>query len=152
QLQNLSAHVHRDLARQVAARDGGGHFCDVADLVREVATHRVDVIRQILPDAADALHVRLATQLSFGSYFARHARHFRRERVELVDHRVDGVLELQNLALDVGSDLARQVAVRDCSRDLGDIADLTCQVAGHRVDAVRQVLPRTGNTRYNSLS
>ena len=39
--------------------------------------------------------------------------HFRGERVQLVDHRVDGVLELEDLALDVDGDLAREVAVGD---------------------------------------
>src|SRR6187431_2354862 len=50
------------------------------------------------PRAADAFDLRLAAQLSFGAHLARHARDFRRERVELVDHDVDRVLQLQNLA------------------------------------------------------
>ena len=33
QLENFAAHVHGDLARQVAARHGGGHLRDVAHLV-----------------------------------------------------------------------------------------------------------------------
>ena len=36
----------------------------------------------------------LPTELSFGADFACHACHFGRERVELVHHRVDGVLQL----------------------------------------------------------
>ena len=43
---------------------------------------------------ADSAHVRLAAEHAFGTHFARHARHFRRERAELIHHRVDGVLQL----------------------------------------------------------
>ena len=33
-------------------------------------------IGEILPDAADALHLRLPAELAFGAHFARHARDF----------------------------------------------------------------------------
>ncbi len=46
-------------------------------------------------------HLRLATELAFGPHLARHTRHFGREGIELVDHRVDRVLELEDLAADV---------------------------------------------------
>ena len=61
---------------------------------------------KILPDAGDALHLGLAAELAFGADFARHARHFRGERAELVHHRVDGVLQLQNFAARIDRDLA----------------------------------------------
>ena len=48
---------------------------------------------------ATPLHVGLAAQLAFGAHFAGHAGHFRGERAELVDHRVDGVLQLEDFAL-----------------------------------------------------
>ena len=67
------------------------------------------------------------------------------ERAELIDHRVDGVLELEDLALDVDRDLLRQVAVGDGGRDVGDVADLAGQVAGHEVDAVGEVFPGAGD-------
>ena len=38
--------------------------------------------------------MRLAAELAFGAHLARHARDFRREGAQLVDHRVDGFLEL----------------------------------------------------------
>ena len=65
----------------------------------------------------------------------------RGEAVELVDHRVDGVLQLEDLPLDVDGDLLREVAVGDRGGDLGDVAHLAGEVAGHAVDAVGQVLP-----------
>ena len=63
------------------------------------------------------------------------------KRVELVHHRVDGVLQLQDLALHVHRDLLRQVAVGHGGGHFGDVADLAGKVAGHQVHAVGQVLP-----------
>ena len=47
----------------------------------------------------DAGHLGLAAELAFGADLARDARHLGGERVQLIDHRVDGVLELEDLAL-----------------------------------------------------
>src|SRR5205085_1003485 len=152
QLQDLPAHVHRDLARQVAACDGGRHFGDIADLTGQIARHRVDLVGEILPHAADVLHLRLTAQLAFGTDLARHARHFRREAVELVDHRVDGLLQLQDLALHIRRDLARQPSTPVCRSHFGDIADLTGQVARHRVHLVGEILPRAADALHHRLA
>src|SRR5262249_56450042 len=72
-------------------------------------------------------------------------RHLGRERVELVDHRVDGVLHFENFALDVDGDLLGEVAVGRSGRDGGDVADLVGQVRRHRVNVVGEVLPRAGD-------
>ena len=101
---------------------------------------------------ADARHLRLAAELAFGADLARHARHFGREGVELIDHRVDGVLQLQNLAAHVDGDLARQVAARDGGRDLGDVAHLAGEVRRHRIDAVGQILPGAGDAAHLRLA
>ena len=61
-----------------------------------------------VPD--DALDLRLTAEPAFGADLARHARDLAGERVELIDHRVDGVLQLQDLAAHVDGDLLRQVA------------------------------------------
>ena len=55
-------------------------------------------VGEVLPDAGDTFNLRLAAQLSFRADFARHASDLARERIQLVDHRVDGVLELEDLA------------------------------------------------------
>src|SRR5207249_6623028 len=94
----------------------------------------------------DALDGGLAAELALRADRARHARHRAGEGVELVDHGVDGVLELEDLAPDVDCDLLRQIAVGDAGRDLGDVADLAGEVAGHQVDVVREVLPDTADT------
>ena len=145
ELQDLAADVDRDLARQVAVGDGDRDLGDVAHLAGQVRRHRVDVVGEVLPGAGDAGHERLAAELAFGADLARDAADFRRERVQLVDHRVDGVLQLENLALDVDGDLARQVAARDGGGDFGDVADLAGEVRRHRVDVVGQVLPGAGD-------
>ena len=144
-------HRHGDLLREVAVRDGGRDLGDVAHLVGEVAGQHVDVVGQVLPGAADALDVGLAAQLALGADLLRDARDLGRERAQLIDHRVDGVLELEDLALDVDGDLLRQVAVRDRGRDLGDVAHLRGQVVREQVDVVGQVLPGAGDAGHLRL-
>ncbi len=124
ELQDFAAHVHGDLAGEVAAGDGRGHFGDVSHLAGEVAGHEVDVVGEVFPGAGDAGHLRLAAQLAFGADFAGHAGDFAGEGVELVHHGVDGVLQLENFALHVHGDLARQVAAGHGGGDFGDVADL----------------------------
>ena len=71
---------------------------------------------------------------------------------ELVDHRVDRVLQLGDLAAHVDGDLLREVAVRDCGRDLRDVAHLRREVAGERVDVVGEVLPDAGDALHARLA
>src|SRR5262249_31752137 len=112
----------------------------------------VDVVGEVLPRSRHAGDDRLAAQLPFGPDLARDPRHFRGERVQLVDHRVDGVLELQDLALDVDGDLSGEVAAGYHGRRVGDVAHLAGQVAPHRVDVVGQVLPGAGDARHFGLA
>jgi hypothetical protein len=86
---------------------------DASHLVGEVAGHEVHRVGEIFPRAADALHDRLAAELSFRAYFAGYTRYFRGEGVQLIHHRVDGVLQLEDLAFDVDGDLLRKIAARD---------------------------------------
>ncbi len=126
-----------DRLRQVALGHGGRDFGDGAHLRGQVGGEAIDVVGEVLPRAGDAAHVGLAAELAFGADFLRDARHFGGERAELVHHRVDGVLQLENFAADVDGDLLRQVAAGDGGRDVGDVAHLVGQVAGHRVDRSR---------------
>src|SRR5206468_39827 len=113
ELEDFAAHVDGDLLRQVAVGDGGGDFGDVADLRRQVRRLSLHDALPIFPGAGDAAHRGLAAELAFGADLARHAGDFRGERIELVHHGVDGVLELEDFAAHVDGDLARQVAARD---------------------------------------
>ena len=152
EFENFALHVDRDFARQVAASDGRCHFRDVANLAREVAGHEVDVVGEILPGSGNAWHLRLPAKLSFRTDFAGHASHFAGERVELVHHRVDGVLQLENFALHIDRDLAGQVATGDSRRHFGDVSDLASKVAGHGVHRVGEIFPRSSDTRHVRLS
>ena len=75
--------------------------------------------------------LRLAAELALGADFARHARDLAGEGIQLIDHRVDGVLQLEDFALHVDGDLAVEVAARDGGRDFGDVAHLRRQVVRH---------------------
>ena len=132
---------HPDLPRQIAL----GHRCrDVGDgphLVGEVGRKLVDVVGEVLPHAGDLRGLGLAAELALDPDLAGDAGHLGREPVELIDHRVDRVLQLEELALDVGGDLLAQVAVGHRRGHLGDVAHLSGEVARHQVDVVGQVLP-----------
>ena len=152
QLEDLALDVDRDLARQVAARDRGGDFRDVSDLRREVGGEQVDVVGEVLPRATDAGHDRLTAEAAVGADLARHARDFGRERAQLLDHRVERVLEQEHLAADVDGDLLGEVAAGDGGRHFGDVAHLRGQVAGHEVDVIGEVLPRTRDALHLRLA
>ena len=142
QLENFAAHVDGDLLRKVAVGDGRRHLRDVADLRGEVRRPSVHGVGEVFPRAGDAANLRLTAEPSFGADFARDARHLAGERVELIDHRVDRVFQLENLAAHVDRDLLRKVAVGDGRRDLGDVAHLRREVGGHEVHRVGEVFPR----------
>ena len=132
---------------EVAVGDRGHDLDDAAHLLGQVGGHDVDGVGQVLPGAGDTGHRRLTAELAFGADLARDARHLGGEGVELIDHRVDRVLQLEDLAFDVDGDLARQVAARDRRRHLGDVADLRRQIGGQQVDVVGQILPGAGDDR-----
>src|SRR5207253_2698949 len=114
--------------------------------------HGIDVVGQVLPGTGYALDLGLATQLAFGTYLAGHTRDFGGEGAELIHHRVDRVLKLEDFALDVDGDLLGQVAAGHGLGHVGDVAHLAGEVAGHEVDAVGQVLPGAGHATHISLA
>ena len=95
---------------------------------------------------------RLAAELAFGADLAGHARHFRRERLQLVHHRVDRLLQLEDLALHVHRDLLRQVAVGHCLGHVGDIAHLAVRLPAIKFTRVGQVLPGAGHALHVGLA
>src|SRR5260370_6047707 len=95
--------------------------------------------------------MRLATQLAFTSHFASHPRYFAGESVELIHHRVNGVLEFENFALHVDGDFGQKIAPGHSRSDYRDVSDVAGQVSAHRVHGVRQVLPRSCDSRDVSL-
>src|SRR5690606_33956034 len=105
-------------------------------------SYQVHVVGEVLPGTGDAAHLRLATELAFGADFARHTGYFGCEGVQLIDHRVDGVLELEDLALHIDGDLFRQVAESHGGGHFGDVTHLAGKVRGHGVHVVGEVPPR----------
>ena len=147
QLQNFAAHVHRDLARQVAAGHGCCDFGDVADLAGQVAGHRVHRVSQIFPRSGDAGHLRLAAQFSVSTHFARHARYFGGEHAELLNHRVNDVGGTQELAFQWASvhvqpDGLRQVALRHSGDRAGNFRGRPQQIFHQRIDRDFHLAPR----------
>ena len=80
-------------------------------------------------------HHGLHAEPAFGADFARHARHFRGEGAELLDHRVDRFLELQNLAAHVDGDFPGQVAVGN-----GDVTSAMLRTWPVRLEAIEFTL------------
>src|SRR5207302_3217571 len=148
---SLAADVDGDLLGQVAVGHGGRHLGDVPHLAREVRRHRVHVVGEVLPGAGDALYLGLAAEAALGADLPGDAGDLVGEGAQLVDHRVDRVLELENLALDVHGDLLGQVPIRHGRRDLGDVPDLAGEIGRHRVDVVRERLPRPGDAGHLGL-
>src|SRR5207253_3055110 len=136
QLADLALDVDGDLLGEIASGHGGCHVSDVAYLRGEIAGHRVDVVGQVAPGARCARHTRLATEAALGTDLARHAGDFSSELIQLIDHAVDGVLQLEDLTANVDGDLLGEVALGDGGGDLGDVAHLGGQVAGHVIDVV----------------
>src|SRR5690606_33870778 len=113
ELEDLAARVDHDLLLQIALGDCARHQGDVAYLPGEVLRHRVDLVARVTSGPAHAADVGLSAELALDADVAGEARHLGGEGAELVDHRVDGVLELEDLAARVDHDLPAQVAVGD---------------------------------------
>ena len=103
---DLALRLDIDRPGQVAAGDRRGDRLHRPDLGREVGRELVDVVGQVAPGAGHAADVGLAAELALRAHLAGHAGHLGGERAQLVDHRVDGVLELEDLAAHVDRDLA----------------------------------------------
>ena len=141
QLKHLALHIDGDLLGQVSVGHGRRDHRDVAHLRGEVGGHEVHRFGEILPRAGRTRHHRLPAETAIRADLAHHAGHLRGERTQLVDHRVGGLLQLQNLSTHVDRDFLGQVAVGHADGHLGDVAHLRCQIAGHLVDRVGEFLP-----------
>src|SRR5665809_87388 len=145
QLEDLAPCIHGDLLTEIASSHRRGNLSDVADLAREVRSHEVHVLGEVLPGSRHSADLSLAPELSLRADLAGHTRDLVGERTELIDHRVDRLLELEHLALDVDRDLLAEVTVRHGGRHLSDVPNLVGEVRGHEVDGVGEVLPRSRN-------
>ena len=95
----------------------------------------------------------MSAQAAFGTHFAGHSRNFTGEAVELIDHRVERLFELQDFAAHVDRNLAGKIAIRDGRCHFGDVSHLASQVAGHEVHVVGEIFPGAadaGNLRLSA--
>src|SRR6185437_8453802 len=152
ELEDLAAGVDGDLLAQVALGHRGGDLRDRADLAGQVAGHEVHRVGQVTPGTADPGHLRLAAEAPLGAHLAGHPGDLAGERRQLVDHRVDGALQFEDLAAGVDGDLLAQVTLGHRGGDLRDVADLAGQVAGHEVHRVGQVAPGTADPGHLRLA
>ncbi len=152
ELENLAPHVHGDFLGEVAVRHGHGHIGNVPHLIRQVARHGIHAVGQVLPGAGYPRHNRLSTQLAVRAHFTSDPRDLGREAAQLIDHGVDRVFELKDLAAHIRRNLFREIAVGDGDRHFGNIPHLVGEVAGHRVDIVGQVLPGACHARHDGLA
>ena len=91
--------------------------------------HRVHVVCEVLPGAGNTFDLGLTAELALGADFTSNTTHFRGETVELINHRVDRVLELRESHPSTSTVILRERSPRgDGGGDLGDVADLAGQV------------------------
>ncbi len=140
QRRDLALGCHRQILLQIAVGDRGHHFDDAAHLLGQIRGHHIDRVGQVLPGARHARHLRLSAEAAFGAHLARHARDFAGEPVELIDHGIDRILELQDLAFDVHRNLARQVSTGNRRGHFGDVSHLGREIRRQKVHVVRQIL------------
>src|SRR5205807_9822662 len=129
-----------------------GDLGDVPHLTGEVRGQQVDVVGQGLPRAGHAGDVGLAAELAFGADLAGDPGDLVGERRELVDHRVDGVLQFGDLAPGLDGDLLGEVAPGHGGGDLGDVPDLAGEVGGQLVDGVGEVVRGTADALHVRLA
>ncbi len=136
---------------QITLGDGRCDLGHVPQLDRQVAGHGVHVIGEILPGTGHPLYLGLTTQLPFGTDLPGHPGYFRGKRAELINHGVDHVLDLEDLAFNVHGDFLGKVTLGDGCCDLGHVPQLDRQIARHGVHVVGQILPGPRHAFYLSL-
>ena len=152
QLEDFAADIDGDFLGQIAVGDGDGHVGNVAHLVGEVAGHSVDAVGQVFPGAGDAGNHGLAAELALGADFAGDAGDFGGKAAQLVHHSVDGVFELEDFTADIDGDFLGQIAVGDGDGHVGNVSDLSGEIAGHRIHVVGQILPGSGDAGNHGLA
>src|SRR5439155_21786870 len=124
ELGDLAPDLDGDFLGQVAVGHGGGDLGDVPDLAGQVGGHVVHRVGQVLPRAGHARHPGLAAEAAVGADLAGDPGDLVGEGGQLVDHRVDGVLQFGDLAPGLDGDLLGQVAPGHGGGDLGDVPHL----------------------------
>lgn len=141
ELQNLSLDLDANLLGKVAPGDGRSDLGNLSHLCGEVHGHAVDVFGKISPCALDIVDRGLATQASLCSDFSGDLGDLASKLLQLVNHGVDGGLELEHFSPTLGLDFLCEVSLGDGCGDLDNVAHLGRQIVGHGVDVDGQIVP-----------
>src|SRR3569833_1429748 len=107
----------------------------------EIVCHSVDISCDFLPSPFEASDIGLAAHDAVDTYVLGDSLHIVAEYRQPVNHVVVGLLEDEYLSLGFDVDLLAHISVRDGLGDSRDGSDLGCEVRGHGVDVLREVLP-----------
>jgi len=80
------------------------------------------------------------------------ASYFAGERVELVHHGVDGVLQFRISPFTSTVILRERSPLATAGGNFGDVADLSSKVSRHRVHGVGEILPGSGDAGHVGLT
>src|SRR5207302_837675 len=141
ELEDFALDFDCDLLGEVAFLNGGGDLGDIPHLRRQVARHEVHAVGKVLPDAADAAHLRLPAELALGADFVGDTRDFEGEGAQLLNHRVDRSgrpqeLALQGPAVQLEIHGLEEVAFGDRGNDPGNTGEILCVALVQLDDAV----------------
>ncbi len=152
QIGHLTCCLNGNFLTQVTVGHGRGHLGDGPYLCGKVGSELVHIVCQVLPSTTCARHLSLASKLTFHTHFAGNGGHLGRECVKRVDHGVDRISQLCDLALSLQFQLLRQVASCDRCHHFGDAPHLGGKVVAHGVHVVGQVLPSAGYAFHLGLA
>ena len=98
---------------------------------------------------ATPLDLGLSAELAFGADFAGHARHFRRERAKLIDHRVDGPgsaekFSLEGAVIDFEGHRLREIALGNRTDHSSRFDRWVDEIVDQVIDRFELVAPETG--------
>ena len=113
----------------------------------------VDRIGEFLPDARDALDLRLTAEAALGTDLARDPRHLRGEHRQLLDHRIDELRRAQEFTLegatiDLQFHRLAQIALGDGADGAGDLGGRAHQIIDERVQGIDLSGPAADGARY----
>ncbi|MNC19099.1 hypothetical protein D3C75_670250 [compost metagenome] len=94
QLGDFAFGFHSQFLLQVTVRYRRYDLGDSAHLIRQVGRHNINVVGEVFPDPPHTADLGLSAQFTVRTNLTRHTRNLRGERIQLIHHRIDCVLQL----------------------------------------------------------